>query len=239
MVLGALAMEAIDRAKRKIRHRDACRSKRFWTEAEEQLLRERYADEETERLAADLGRPIDRVYAKANSLGLRKSEAFMKATLQRCGQQRAERGKASRFQKGMVPWNKGLKGLQAGGRAKETQFKKGSKPHTWLPIGSHRVSRDGYLQRKVSDTGYPPRDWVGVHILLWQEHHGPVPAGNCLCFKDGNKQNIALDNLELLTRAERMQRNTIHRYPPELKDAIRAVGKLKRTIKEAEHEEQA
>jgi hypothetical protein len=77
-----------------------------------------------------------------------------------------------------------------------------------------------------------------VHILLWQEHNGQVPAGHCVCFVDGNKQHVALDNLELITRAERMRRNTIHRYPPELKDAIRTVAKLKRTIKEIERDEE-
>ena len=77
-----------------------------------------------------------------------------------------------------------------------------------------------------------------MHILLWEGHYGPVPINQCVCFMDGNKAHIALDNLELLTRAERMRRNTIHRYPEELKSAIRAIGKLKRTIREAEHEKQ-
>nr|WP_288356107.1 HNH endonuclease signature motif containing protein [uncultured Pseudomonas sp.] len=89
-----------------------------------------------------------------------------------------------------------------------------------------RFSKEGYLQRKVTDTGYPPRDWKGVHILLWEEAHGPVPSGHCLAFRDGNKRNITLENLELITRAERMRRNTIHRYPPELKGAIRTLGRL-------------
>lgn len=99
-------------------------------------------------------------------------------------------------------------------------------------------SADGYLQRKISDTGYPPRDWKGIHILLWEEHFGPIPTGHCVCFKDNNKQNVVIDNLELITRAERMRRNSIHRYPPELKSAIRVISKLKRTIQEVEHEEQ-
>lgn len=113
----------------------------------------------------------------------------------------------------------------------------GAKPHTWLPVGSTRVSADGYLQRKISDTGYP-RDWKSIHILLWEEHVGPIPTGHCVCFKDNNKQNVVIDNLELITRAERMRRNSIHRYPPELKSAIRVISKLKRTIQEVEHEKQ-
>lgn len=83
-----------------------------------------------------------------------------------------------------------------------------------------------------------PRDWKGIHILLWEEHFGPIPTGHCVCFKDNNKQNVVIDNLELITRAERMRRNSIHRYPPELKSAIRVISKLKRTIQEVEHEEQ-
>lgn len=127
----------------------------------------------------------------------------------------------------MVPWNKGMKGLQTGGR--ETQFKPGSRPHTWKPIGSERTV-DGYLQRKVTDTGYPPRDWQPVHVLLWVEHRGPVPAGHAVRFKDGDRTHIAIDNLELISRAQLMRRNTLHNLPPELVETIRARSALVRRI---------
>ncbi len=58
---------------------------------------------------------------------------------------------------------------------KETMFKKGQVGTRFMPIGSERINADGYLDRKVSATGYPPRDWVAVHRLLWIEHHGPIP----------------------------------------------------------------
>lgn len=234
--LSEIAQAALDLVKRRQRRRLACRNRLPWSADDEQLLRERYADGLTHEIAQELGRSISKVLAKANALGLHKSAEYV---AKHCRSLNPATGAAFRFQKGHTTWNKGLKGLQAGGRAKETQFKKGNKPHTWLPIGSFRVSKDGYQQQKVSDTGYAPRDWLGVHILLWVNTFGPVPAGHCVCFRDGNKQNIAIENLELLSRVERMRRNTIHRYPPELKDAIRAVGKLKRTIKEVErHEKQ-
>lgn len=231
--LSALAMEALDRAKRKINRRQACRNKRLWTPAEEQVLRERYADDLTEAIAKDLGRPVSQVLGKANAMGLHKSQEFL---AEHCRSIDAETGMAFRFQKGLVPWNKGMKGLQAGGRAKETQFGKGHMPHNWVPVGTEQV-RDGYLYRKVTDTR-SRHDWKLVHVMLWEEHNGPIPDGFILCFRDGIKSHITIDNLELITRAERMRRNTIHRYPPPLKDAIRAVGKLKRTIRKVEHEEQ-
>lgn len=235
--LSQLAQEALDRAHRKMRDHQACLPRQRWTAQEEAELRARYADEDTGQIARDLGRPTHRVLAKAQALGLRKSDEHRARIGQRCGQEVQEFGAAHRFAKGMTPWNKGQKGRPSTGRMKETQFRKGNRPHTWVPVGTEQV-RDGYLWRKVTDFG-GRHDWKQVHVMLWEEHNGPIPDGQILCFKDGNKQNIVLDNLEPITRAERMRRNTIHRYPPELKDAIRAVGKLKRTIREIEHEKQS
>ena len=82
------------------------------------------------------------------------------------------------FPKGNVPANKGHKGMQVHPNAVATQFKKGQMPTTWMPIGSYRVNGDGYLDRKVSDTGYSPRDWRPVHQLVWIEAHGEILSGD-------------------------------------------------------------
>ena len=119
----------------------------------------------------------------------------------------------------------------------DTQFKLGNRPHTWKPIGSTRYSKDGYLQRKISDTGYPPRDWIGEHVLMWQAAFGPVPPGHAVCFKDGDKTHLALDNFELLSRGELMLRNTIHKLPPVLTDVIRLNGALKRRLRQLDEKQ--
>jgi hypothetical protein len=118
----------------------------------------------------------------------------------------------------------------------ETQFKAGQRGNKWLPIGSERINADGYRDRKVQDTGYTPRDWVGVHKLLWIEHHGEVPQGHAVVFRNGNKEDIRIENLELVARGELMRRNTIHRYPPELRQVIRLNGRLKKLISEKTEE---
>lgn len=210
--------------------------RRHWSTDEIQKLQTRYANEPTATIAEDLGRSITSVLAKANDLGLAKSPEFLRGP--HSGRLRGVEGASTRFSAGQTPWNSGMKGLKTGGRSEETRFKPGSKPQTWRPVGSERTTADGYLQRKMTDTGYTPRDWVGVHILVWMEHHGPIPEGHSVIFRDRNKQNITLENLELVSRSELMKRNTIHRYPPELKSTIRAVSKLKRLIKERDHEEQ-
>jgi len=119
-------------------------------------------------------------------------------------------------------------------RMKETQFRKGQHPHNWRRIGSTRISKDGYLQRKVTDTGYPPSDWVGEHILIWRTARGDVPIGHAVVFKDGDRTHIALDNLEMISRRELMARNTVHNLPGELKEVIHLKGLLNRQIRKRE-----
>lgn len=91
----------------------------------------------------------------------------------------------------------------------------------------------------MTDTGYTPNDYRMVHHLVWEQHHGQVPAGHAVVFKDRDKANIEIENLELITRAELCRRNSIHRYPPELKHAIRTLAKLKRTIEDSSNEKPA
>lgn len=205
-----------------------------WTPMDELLLEALYPNTCAARLAELLGRPEHCVYKKARMMHLAKSEEFLSSP--QSGRWNGSSGRDFRFKKGQTPWNKG-KHVVAGGRSAETRFKKGTRPPNWMPIGSERTSQDGYRQRKMTDTGYPPRDWVSVHILLWTEHHGPVPPGHIVAFKDRNKQNIVIENLELRTLAENMRGNTIHRFPPELRDLIRLQGRVRKAI-ENRHEEQ-
>lgn len=117
---------------------------------------------------------------------------------------------------------------------------KGNKPHTWVPIGTERISKDGYLERKVTDDGKGPRDFEAVHRIIWKEANGPIPDGHVIVFKDTlpKHENITIDRLECISRGELAKRNTIHRYPPEVKQAIRTLAKLKRTIKKVSDEKQ-
>ncbi len=61
-----------------------------------------------------------------------------------------------------------------------------------------------------------------------------------VCFIDGNKQNLSLDNLALLSRSDLMRLNSYHnRYPKEIARLIQLRGALMRQInKRARHEKQ-
>ncbi|KKL72752.1 hypothetical protein LCGC14_2081760 [marine sediment metagenome] len=101
----------------------------------------------------------------------------------------------------------------------------------WQPLGSLATDRHGYTIRKMTETG-KTCDWVSLHRLLWTEAHGPVPVGHYVRFKDGNKRNITLENLELVSVRENMLRNTIQRYPPELKKTMFLAARVRRKIGE-------
>jgi hypothetical protein len=198
-----------------------------WTDRERDQLRAAYPTVNCREIAAELGRTERAVYSQAKLMGLSKAEGHA-ARAGRIGAQHP-RAIETRFKAGITPWNKGGH-YTAGGRSVETQFKQGHRPHTWKPIGSERISKDGYLQRKVTDTGYTPRDWVAVHHLIWIEAGRAIPKGHALVFKDGDKRNITLENLELVARADLMRRNTRHNLPPELNQLIGLRAALVRKI---------
>ena len=232
--LSPLAQAALERARQATAKPTS--NRRHWTQPEEQLLTQLYPDTPMPALIQQLGFTASAIYQKARSLGLHRSPEYL-ASEHACRLRKGDNvGAATRFKPGNQSWNKGKQGWKAGGRSAETRFKPGNRPHTWVPIGTEQI-RDGYLWRKVTD-GHGRHDWRQVHVMLWEQHNGPVPKGLILVFRDRNKQNIQLDNLELITRAENCRRNSIHRYPPELQEVMRLQKKLERAIREHADEKQ-
>lgn len=199
------------------------------TPAQEQAIRTRYPHERTDTIAMDIGLNVHQVYRKATLLGLTKTAEYLASPEAGRLRRGSDVGAQFRFPKGHVPANKGKKGIVYPG-TEATQFKKGSKPHTWKPVGTIRYSKEGYLQVKLTDTGITRKDYVCVHHLVWELHGGTHPAKHHVSFKDGNKSHITLDNLELVSFADMMKRNTIHNMPEELKEVVQLQGALKRRI---------
>ena len=200
---------------------------KWWTKQEDQQLRNLYPTHKLADIAEIMGRSISSIANRRVKLGLKRTP-----------EQTAAIGDG-RFKPGHnQPWNKGKKGWQAGGRSKETQFKKGHKPsNTWRPVGAERISKDNLLYRKVSDTGIKKDDWKAVHVLVWESENGPLPEGHIVIFKDKNRRNFDPDNLEAVTRAENMRRNSIDRYPTEYRQAAITLGWFKRKLNKLENEQ--
>ena len=212
--------------------------RRRWTDAEIELLRGLYPDTPTAKIAERLGRDLWHIYAKAMKLELRKSDAYL-ASPAACRLRRGDKvGLAFRFAKGTVPPNKGLRrpGWYAG-RMRETQFKKGGFPANRDPAfyvpGALRVNSEGYVDMRTS---FAPgaAGWTPLHRILWEDAHGPIPRGFNVTFKDCDRLNVELANLELISRADLMRRNTIHNLPENLRLTVQALGHLKRRIRREE-----
>lgn len=136
---------------------------------------------------------------------------------------RLNSGLTGRFERGNVPANKGVKGLHYAG-CEKGWFRKGYKPHNYMPVGTVVMSTDGYLKCKVAD----PDVWKFVHVMEWEKHNGPVPENCLISFKDGNHRNCDISNLFLLTRGEHavMNRQYLHFDDAELTDTGLLVAKV-------------
>lgn len=203
-----------------------------WTDDQVATLTRLYPDTASAEIAKALGCKVTQVYTKAKKLGLQKSTEFLASPASGRIAKGTMHSPATAFKPGHSSWIKGKKGVQFAG-CKATQFKPGQRSHNETPIGTER-EKQGYLWRKVSakQTGSWRDDWRQVHLLVWEEHHGPVPPGHVVTFRNKNTLDPRIENLECITRAEHTARNTIHRYPPELRQLMRLNGRLKKLIRD-------
>ena len=117
------------------------------------------------------------------------------------------------FRPGEAPWNKGIKGYQPGGRAKQTQFKDGNRPHTLVPVGTRVMEKEGYWKVKVAESSGPGlsrHGWAFEHRLIWEAAHGPQPPGTAIVFIDGDTDHLDINNLACVTRAELARLNQLN-----------------------------
>jgi hypothetical protein len=206
-----------------------------WSLSEIAKLRRIFPRKQTKTVARLLRRSVPSIVGAAKKYGIAKDPAYLSPLLRRLGRGLGIAGALFRFRKGHVPFQKGKKGWSAGGRSVETRFKKGHFPANRDPdfyvAGALRVNTDGYIDMRTSFRK-GALGWRALHKILWEDAHGPVPKGFALRFKDGDRLNVELANLELVSRADLMRRNTIHNLPPQLKSAINLLGQLKRRIRE-------
>lgn len=142
--------------------------------------------------------------------------------------------KESQLKPGNVPPNKGKKWSdfmsKAGQRSsRRSTFKKGNQPHNTKWDGAISIRRDKtgweYMYIRVALS-----KWDLLHRYIWERGNGKIPPRMIICFKDRNPGNCNIDNLEMISQAENMRRNTYHRYPKEIANLIQLRGALNRQI---------
>jgi len=192
---------------------------RTWTDDEEQYLIANYANTSNIELAKMLGKKdANAIGAKASHLKLRKSGQFLRES--------CKARTKGQFKKGLIPHNKGKKlSQETKEKLKPTMFKRGNRPHNAQPVGTETKDKYGYVWVKIAE----PSEWKLKHHVAYGE---PVPTGHNVIFLDGNKYNFERGNLQLVSNAELMNRNTMHRYPPELVRLLKTLNKLKKRVAE-------
>ncbi len=116
--------------------------------------------------------------------------------------------KGGQFQKGQQSFNKGKKWSeympkQSQEKSRRTCFKKGNIPQNHRPVGSERINVDGYIEVKVAE----PNKWKLKHRLIWEKEYGVIPKGFNVVFLDKNRENCAVDNLQLVSWSQNLIMN--------------------------------
>jgi hypothetical protein len=215
--------------------------RKTFTSAQIEHVKANYANTSTATIAKEIDRTIRSVYGLANKLNLKKSEAFLNSEFSGRLKPGSTIGLKTTFKKGRIPHTKGKKieefmSPETAEKFRANMFKKGNVPHNTFTDGMESIYTDvtGRQYFKVKVPGI--KNLVFKHHLLYTQHHGSIPDGYVIIFKDGNSLNCTPENLEAITKEANMLRNSINRFPEELKSVIRLLSKL--TKKTQSHEKQ-
>ena len=204
----------------------ATKGKTNFTEKEDQFIKDNYLKFPVKTIADKIGRSNTGVNMALKRMMLKIPREITE-----------KNKKLYQFKKGDVPANKGKKQIdymssEVIERTKATRFKKGHLPHNSQGIndGDIHVRKDSkgrYYKWIRESLGV----WKMLHVFNYEKEFGPIPDGYIVFFKNKDSMNCHPSNLELITRAEIMAKNTIHRYPDHIKENIRLISKINKTIK--------
>lgn len=196
---------------------------------EDETIKQLYATCGSKLIAKAVGRSKFWVWRRIKTLGIELS-----------AEEKAERSLNSRIKKGQEPFNKGKQlhefmseeGIK---NSAKTRFKKGNVPYNTKQDGDVRLRRDKsgklYAYVKLANS-----KWQLFHNYLWLQAGRVIPPGHVLSFINGDTLDYRLENLEVISRSELLQRNCINRYPTELRESIQLIRKIQAIYYEKQSE---
>lgn len=201
-----------------------------WSEEDLAYLRSHFPHLYTKDLAAYFNRSYGSVSSMAKLHGIHKSEQFKAMDKARHVEQLLSAGLKYRYKAGNVPMNKGMKmTTDVYNKCKNTMFRKGVVPHNAKYDGYERLNKEGYVEVRVAMGKFRLK-----HRVIWEEAHGPIPKGYIVTFIDGDKTNITLNNLQMISRVQHMANNSVVRYPGHVRSTLHVISKIKKKLKEVE-----
>lgn len=166
-----------------------------WSEEEIEFIREIYPYHENKEISKMVKDKFGFDVSARNLLNVRHKHKFPKKAIPNSGC----------YRKGDVPWNKG-KGMsdETREKVKKTWFKKGEIPKNHRPVGSTRITVDGYTEIKIAE----PNRWALYHRHLYEVEHGEkLKKNEAVIFADGDKSNFDINNLVKVSRANLLYLN--------------------------------
>ena len=199
-----------------------------WAEEEVEFIREIYPYYENKEISKMVKEKFGFEVSARNLLNVSHKHKFPKKAIPNSGC----------YRKGDVPWNKG-KGMsdEVKEKVKKTWFKKGNTPINHRPVGSTRITVDGYKEIKIAE----PNRWALYHRYLYEKAHGVKLAKNeAVIFADGDKSNFDIDNLVKVSRANLLylNNNDLIFDDPELTKTGVNVSKIAEKIFDLKRKEQ-
>ena len=200
----------------------------WWTKKELALLRKEFPRNYTsDILPLFPGRSYKAIAMAAFTHGVTKSARWQKKENARQAERLRVIGKKFQFPKGVVANNKGVPmSPEKYAKCSVSMFSKGHLPANMHKEGHETLHADGYMYKKHKGT------FRLKHHLIWERYRGKIPKGSIVVFKTKDTMNFKISNLELIDRVENMRRNTMHRFPVEVKETMRLLNKLKKVINE-------
>lgn len=191
-----------------------------------------YPHDYSSNIAKKFGVGVNTVYNLAFINKVKKSDEFHKMEMGRQAERLKIVGVKTRIKKGTIPPNKGYKMPEyIYEKVKVSFFTKGSIPYNTKFDGYERIdSKDGYVYVRISKGKF-----VLKHRWLWEQHNGKIPAGYIIKFINGDRYDIRIDNLKMVTRQENMETNRVTKYPKEIQQIIKLNNKLKKKINEKQN----
>jgi len=164
----------------------------FWSDAEEDIIRQFY--------------PVGGRHLAHKMLMAEGYKRTIKAVAARAKRMGIKAPGNGRYQPGRAYKKWGPMKAETREKVKGTWFKAGHLPSNTKHDGCISVRKDtsgrGYKYIRLAKG-----KWVLYHRHLWKQHHGSIPKGMCIVFRDGDSLNCTIENLEMISRKENRNRN--------------------------------
>lgn len=196
------------------------KNKRGLSPEQKAYVQAHYATMTKREIAAHLGVCEKQVYNYGKRQNLKTEKHVKVEAARKQAEQAHPNAIATRFQKGIIPHNKGKKMPQwVVEKTAATQFRKGNEPHNTLYDGATSIRKD--------NRGVPYRFirvkkgvWITYKNYIWEQHHGPIPPKHKIVFINGDTLDERIENLACISFADMMKRNAIHNYPKPIKELL-------------------